>query len=673
MASGAQGATPAGAGAVSVGEFEVFPTRPLAELKSGPNLAYHAEARDQGNGEFYALVCDPAALPRVDALALRKAVDGGVGLVVPQASRVVEWPPTQRRHLVIVLDRPMGGRLVKTLEETVTPLGEEDAIRHFLTPVVTALRQMHGAGLVHGAINPTNLFFSDATKQRLVLGECASISVLSQQPVLYVPIELAMTSPTGRGAGQFADDIFGLGMTLAFLTLGRDPSRGLDEDMLLWGRIDFGSYAAILSAQRVPLAFIEVLRGMLADDPKVRWTVNEIEQWLVSRQAMTRQGMAPKRASRPFEFGGRPFFTARALAQAFNSDFAAAATAIRSNEFDSWMQRALGDEASVALLKAARAEGSGAARSEARDASLVARVGIALDFAAPIRYRDLSAMVDSIGGALAAAFVTRRSIQAIAEAVLQGVPQFLLTAKQPPHSEYITFFKSFEQLRYQLEDKRLGFGVERMLYELNRSVHCLSPLIERDCVMSVGTLLPALERQAASDFGGSFPLDRHSAAFVAARFKSATNEWIDDLSSSEPMRRLIGALRLFVRLQLLDHATPMPALARWAARQAAPIVESYHHRPTRKHLAEQMEKAVGKGNLVELLSVIDDPERVERDRLGFAEAVRAHSIVANEMKRAAEDTTNQPRQVTQLAGQLAAGLASIVACAALLASLVMLG
>jgi hypothetical protein len=658
-------------GGVSLGDIQVFPDRPLAELRVGANMAYQAAAVDH-KVESYALVCDPASLPRLEAMpALRKIEAGGV--LVPQAWRVVDWPPTRRRHIAIAFDRPTGGRVVRTLDETMTPLSEEEAVRHFLGAVVPGLRQMHAAGIVHGSINPTNLYYQDATKRRFILGECVSIATAALQPAICSPIELAMTTPLARGEGQTADDLFGLGVTLAFLLLGRDPSAGLDEDMMLWSRIDFGSYAAIVGNQRLPVGLIELLRGLLADDPKVRWTIPEVEEWLTSRHLVTRQGLAAKRASRPFEFSGRAFFTARALAHAFASDTAAAAAAIRSKEFESWMQRALGDEASVGLMKTARNEPLDAAKSEILDARLVARLSIALDVTAPIRYRDLSAMIDGFGSALASAYLGRGSIQAIAEAIAQGVPQFLFTAKVPPPAEYVQLSKVFEQMRYQLDDNRLGFGAERLLYELHRTVHCLSPLIEQECVVSVNGMLPALERRAADDFGGVFPIDRHCAAFLAARFRAGANEWAGDLSKNDPRHRLVGALRLLSRLQGLSGTTRFPSLARWAAKQATPLIEGYHHRPTRKYLSDQLEAAVKAGNLFEVLAIVDDPARADRDGNGFAEAMRAHAVVAGELRRAADEATRQPQQISELAGQLAAGLATLAASAAALASVVMLG
>ncbi|MBV8653194.1 MAG: hypothetical protein JO255_17140, partial [Alphaproteobacteria bacterium] len=589
--------------------------------------------------------------------------------------RVAHWPVTARRHVMVIFDTQTAGHLVTSMDQSITALSDEDAVRNFLMPVVPGLRQMHAANIVHGSVNPTNLHFQDSARRRFMLGECVSCRAAFLHPASCATIEVAMTAPLMRGAGSIADDVFALGATLAYLVLGRNPVQGIEEEALLRARIEFGSYAAIIGNNRVPLSLIELLRGTLADDPRARWTMAELEQWLTTRHVKPRQGPAPKRASRPFEFNGNAYLTARALSHGLGINQQAAVAAVKSKEFDGWIQRALNDEIHTNLLKLARHEGAIGGKTtkpEARDAGLVACVCVALDPYAPVRYRGLSGAVDGFGAALADAVIRKQPVQIIAEAVAHRVPQFGLSARKPPLPEHVTLLKLYEQLRLHLEDRRVGFGVERLLYELNPTLHCLSPLLERDCVLSSGGILPALERRAADDFGGVFPIDRHIAAFVAAKLKSASNEWVDELSSNEPITRLIGALRMLARLQ--PHGSDgVPALAKWVAKQTGPLVENYHHRPTQKAVGKQLEQAVEEGRLLDLLFIVDDPDRKQRDETGFAAAVLEHGVIADELKRIANDTVRRNQQIGELAGQFAACVATTAAGVALAASWFILG
>jgi eukaryotic-like serine/threonine-protein kinase len=646
---------------VALGDYLIYPEQPVPALSVGRNLAYRAASRERPDQAYFALVCDPAALPRLDAMdAIRKVASPT--LLTPLEWQVIEWPPSGRRNVTIVFDRPEDGRFIASLNETVPPLGDEIVIREYLQPIVAALGALAAAGIVHGAVNPTNILFRQAARQGLALGECVSTATASRQPSYFLPIEAALAAPAARGRGQTADDVFALGVTAAFLLLGGNPVAGLAEDDLLRARIESGSYGAIIADRRIPVGMIDL-----------RWNLGEIDEWLSSRRFVLRQGTAVRRATRPFEFEGKSYLVPRALSYAFAADVEAAAKAVRSRDFENWAQRALGDETGIALIKSAQTESTGGKPSEQRNAAFVSRVCIALDWQAPIRYRGVAAAADGFGGALASIFLEGSSVQTIAEAIRQRLPQFWLGARSPLPSEHVTLVKLFEKLRPLLDDRRVGCGIERLLYELNPSLHCLSPLIEKDHIFSLTGLLAALERQAAAHGDKDDLIDRHIAAFVAARFRTAASDWVDGLASNDPARRLLSILRALARLQAHGGPPAAPNLVKWVARQATPLIDAYHHRPTRQRLAKQVERATQAGKLVELMLIIDNPVERQRDSEGFAEARRAHATIAGELHRLAASAAHRPQQAISLAGQMAASFATLLAVCASLIVAVMLG
>ena len=68
--------------------------------------------------------------------------------------------------------------------------------------------------------------------------------------------------------------------------------------------------------------------------------------------------------------------------------------------------------------------------------------------------------------------------------------------------------RSFETLYTYVTRAAPGFGLERCLYEFNRSWPCLSPLVRDDYVVEPADLLPALETAAA----------RHGIGLLAGTF-----------------------------------------------------------------------------------------------------------------------------------------------------------
>src|SRR5260370_13343884 len=179
----------------------------------------------------------------------------------------------------------------------------------------------------------------------------------------------------------------------------------------------------MIGDRRTPISMIDLVRGLIADGPKLRWALAEIVEWMRSGRGVTRQGAVVRRATRPFEFDGGSFIAPRALSHALSANVEAAVPIVRSRDFDTWAQRALGDETGIALVKAALQEGAPGGPSPQRDAALVARICIALDWQAPVRYRDLAAAADGVGGAPATAAIEQRPVQTIIDALALRVPQ----------------------------------------------------------------------------------------------------------------------------------------------------------------------------------------------------------------------------------------------------------
>jgi hypothetical protein len=148
---------------------------------------------------------------------------------------------------------------------------------------------------------------------------------------------------------------------------------------------------------------------------------------------------------------------------------------------------------------------------------------------------------------------------------------------------------------------------------------------------------------------------------------------VDGLASSDPARRLLSILRALARLQAHGGPASAPNLVKWVARQAAPLIEAYHHRPTRQRLTKQVEKATQAGKLVELMLIIDNPVERQRDAEGFAEGRRAHATIVGELNRLAASVAHRPQQIASLAGQMAASFATLLAVCASLVVSVMLG
>ena len=300
----------------------------------------------------------------------------------------------------------------------------------------------------------------------------------------------------------------------------------------------------------------------------------------------------------------------------------------------------------------------------------MSRVTMALDPLGPIRYPDIAVAIDGFGAALLAACRGRGSVQHIAEAIRTRLPAFWLGAQAGFKPEHVPVMKNFERLRLHLEDRRPGYGIERVLYELNPRLHCLSPLIEADCVLEVGDLLAALERASEGQTGEDLHIDRHVAAFIAARYRQAGTDWMEALNSSDAVQRVLGALYLLVRLQSYKGPAAVPALAQRLGRQLPLAIGRYHNRSRRTRIKAELPTLVAKGNLLDLLSLVDAGADRQLDAAGFHQAQREYQMIQRRLEGLRSDAPRRPQIAAESGLRYAAHAASLMAWLVALATIV---
>jgi hypothetical protein len=655
------------------GHVEIYIDRPLAELSTPYAKAYVALDRDLPSGNIFALVLSPLVPPRLPVL---QALQGMrlEGMLTPREWAVIDWPLMGRRCFAIVYDRPVGGpvmpgyagtsepALVTPIDQPRGPLGDSDLIEHILPPLVTSLRQVLTAGATHRAIRATNVFYRDTARRQAVFGDCCATPAGLLQPLVYETIEGGLADPWGRGEGTPADDLYALGVTLVCLWLGRNPVAEIPEQQLIADKIRRGSYAAIVGNERLSPAIIEPVRGLLSDEAKERWTIQDVDLWLHGRPASPRLPSPTKRATRPFEFEGEGHLTARSLAHAFARKPGPAAEAARSAELEAWVQRALGDPDCTKLLASAISEGQGGSGAANQD-RLVARVAIALDPAAPLRYKGFAVGIDGFGPALAGAFQGQGSVGLVAETVTARLPVFWFSAQGGLRPEQVPVLKMFERLRLHLEDLRPGEGAERSLYELNPSLHCLWPLIESRYVVDPGDALGAIEAELERRPAEELQIDRHFAGFIGARLKLGSHDWFDALSSAEPSARAQGALKLLAKLQAMRGPLSAPQTALRLARQLPPVFQSYRNRARRQELLERLPVVAETGSLVDMLALVENPAERQRDAVGFNAAAREYQAIERALEGLRADGKTRPQRAQHLGASIAAAAALFLAWA----------
>ncbi len=135
--------------------------------------------------------------------------------------------------------------------------------RDLLGPLLEALGYLHGKGLAHGHIKPSNI---GAIGEHVKLS-CDTILAIGQARESHRDLDVYDAPENSSSASitaSSAADVWSLGMTLVEALTQEAPRLPLDES------------AEIALPDTIPAPFLEIARHCLMRDPAQRWTIKEI-------------------------------------------------------------------------------------------------------------------------------------------------------------------------------------------------------------------------------------------------------------------------------------------------------------------------------------------------------------------------------------------------------------
>jgi eukaryotic-like serine/threonine-protein kinase len=637
-------------GAVPLGNrSEVFPDKPMADYDAAGGTAHLARMRGAHTADLMAIICRSGYPPRSDIVNQLRRIDNPAILRLLDQG-MVDLPQEGQRYYGFVFEQPQNPRLWTTLDETRPPLGEDFLNRRVITPLTDGLKQFADVGLMHGSVRPTNMFWRENSGGAPQLGECVSVAPGIGQPLMFESLERAQALPYARGAGTILDDMYALGVTIIMLALGRNPLKGLDDATILRLRLERGSFTTMLDNHKLPPGHVELLRGLLQDDPQQRWTPYDVEQWLSGQRLSPKQSEFNKRATRGLSFAGKEYWQVRPLLPMLWSHSAEAAKLLQTGEIDRWLRRSMSDPERADRLDAALEKLKNSGRSTQYEEQMVTLASIALDPQGPIAYRGQIVMPGGVGGALAEAMRTGEHLQLVAEIISNQFVGAWVQQQTHGKAELMPLEQSFERMRGHVEQSGFGSGLERVVYELNPTLGCLSPLVRGHNVIAAPDFLIALEKTAAQGNRPREPIDRHIAGWLVVKDRQVEQTLRGLNSGDDALRRGLATLALYNYWQEKHGPDALPGLCSWLAGILEPMVRRYYNRPTRDAAAAALQQAVASGELRQLVRLLDDPSLVARDQQGFQAARQIYRATVAQIA-VLERQRQQQKEVERIYGR----------------------
>lgn len=653
--------------------YEIDPAARLAQFDHGLAQAYGAVDQTQSGRKLFALIA-PGHLP-CRALNLPEG-RGKIPQLWPEATGIVDWPVSGRgddavwgRRPALIYAQPVGQRMMKAEDQALPHLNEPVIVQTIVKPAILMLREFLLLGLTHRAIRPSNIYYAAGDSGEVVFGECFAMPHGSGQPTAFETIENSVADGMARGAGTTADDLYALGVLLLILYLGRNPVQGWTDEAIVAAKLDFGSFSALTGGEKVSPTIAELLRGLLSDKVADRWALRNLEMWVNGQHFNPVLPGLPQRATRPMKFAGADHLSRPVLASAMLFHWDEALALIETGTLDSWMRRGFSDDKVEEQLGALR--------------------NLAASYGSPngVKHRTLSRLIQFMAGPLSICYRgTRVNVAGLGTMLATVVDQPLPRAEfvevlrgrlaqawldnQPKlSSDLLQVRRVLDAVEKVIERAGPGYGLERALYEFDPGMPCRSALIADYYVVHLSDLLPAIDAALPGAEPGAMPMDRHIAAFIAARLgRSADRELGQIANMADQTNYRLGLLRLLADVQRMHPNRDLPRLSEALVALLDPVIESFHNLKNRSGLRDRLKRLGEQSDLAQMADLLEEDGPTRRaDDQGFAEAQRAYALLEKEAAWLEGGGMTEPTKITASARVSSAITAAFLASAAIAA------
>ena len=599
----------------------------LPDYDNGSSLAYEAYDQQKKGKRFIAFVCEKKSMPRLSAINPYK------GLVDTSFLNLigfgpVSWPGEDSQRMVFTYMHDMGKPLVSEGQLSDAHWRHPEIIEFFIHPMARMFKEMKDKSFGHGSIRASNIFYASGDRNVAVtIGDCLSVQTGSTQPTIYLTAEKALADPLGRGFGSLADDIYAFGVSLFMFLRKSDEIDSLSDEEIIQRKMEVGTYATLIGKERLHGPFVELLRGLVHDDEKQRWGVDEILLWLDGTRLTPLA--APKRikANRPIVFAGKKYLFPEILAIDMRSNPNAVAEVIENGSLEHWVAKSITDDDLAARFEKILERGVGGATGASELA--VSLISMALNPALPIYYKGKSFTVEGFGSLLAHDAYLGRDLSYYEEVLNINLLDTALIHNSNPQNLFLTG-KIYDTCRSSIKKRRHGNGIERCIYTLFPDAPCMSPLFENFFVYNGRTMLSALEKLCARGGQTSLLVDIHISTFFSVRQTNFTEKFLYDLNHPEKDRQIAGNLHFIGAFQKKENMGALSTMAAVFLDSLSGVYKAYKNKGLRENVQKEVEKAAAEGSLVRMSALLEDINALARDEKGFQVASLEYKMLQKE-------------------------------------------
>ncbi len=175
--------------------------------------------------------------------------------------------------------------------EDILPIRNYTAIRQIVAETANALEFLHEKKIIHRDIKPGNLFYRDAEKTDVIIGDFGISSLMEEgiglhgdtrdRSVLFSAPEMYLIGAHGQAFFDYRVDWYALGITVMVLWFGKQFGKGYSEDELMIEK-NHGSITDPKYFNDIPIdeRVLTLIKGLTVRELKNRWGLDQVKRWI---------------------------------------------------------------------------------------------------------------------------------------------------------------------------------------------------------------------------------------------------------------------------------------------------------------------------------------------------------------------------------------------------------
>ena len=552
--------------------FEIRFDQPLPKLDSNGALAYEVKDNINPQRNLFALICGSETSPRLSYLPYMKSIDA------PNILKLIEYGIVTNKEgietIALIYNKPNGPR-ADSFEGAAEKISA-DTFKSLSLSLLSACDVLKTFGLTHRSIRLNNIFYKDPSRKELVLGDCLACFPGMYEPSIYETIENTLCLPQSKGDGLIEHDLYSAGVVLLSLVLNHEVKSDFSNSEMARQKLKNSSFVFLSNNEKINTHASIILRSLLDDNQENRCDYSRLYNFYEGKTTTFSTGEVYDRSTRALTVNGEKCYTSKsaALTMLTNPDYGI--EVIQSGKLLEWIKSGLENEKLYSKI-----EKQILAEKENPDKNvLLARICIYLDHTLPLKCGDFYLFPDGLAKTIYYHKKNNISLSSLQTLITTDILK--LWYQEQPSSRAPSNAGEF---KLYLSRNDYGYGFDRIMYDFDENLPCLSPLTGTTFVNTPSRLLKSLDR-----FKGDYqtlPFDKNIIAYLRCKMGKKIDGILIDINANQDSLKIGAVIRLYANIQNKNGPAQLINLTQWLANISKPLIQSYHNIKYQKYLEQE--------------------------------------------------------------------------------------